>query len=78
MLADALGNVWLRQHPRAAVPDPPWQVFRPDGAWLGAVQLPAFSRPLEIGEDYGLVLTDDEAAGHVVAVHTLRRNPTPR
>ena len=73
MLADADGNLWVRRHPRAAMPNPPWRVFRPDGVWLGALTLPPDHQILDIGPDYLLALTDDAQAGQTVRVFRLTR-----
>ncbi|MFN8670084.1 MAG: hypothetical protein U0164_23065 [Gemmatimonadaceae bacterium] len=35
LLVDARDHVWVREHPRAGDPNPPWNIVRPDGVWLG-------------------------------------------
>ena len=73
LLADQTGHVWLRPFPRAASPNPAWQVFAPDGWWLGEVVTPAGVQLLEIGRDYLLGLRDSPSVGHQVVLHALRR-----
>jgi hypothetical protein len=73
LIADATGHVWLRPHPRADRPNPPWQVFGPDGAYLGEVTLPAGVQVLEIGGDYVLGLRNDAGVGHTVLVLRLNK-----
>jgi hypothetical protein len=54
MLVDAAGNLWVvRTRPAADQPFR-WDVFGPEGAWLGTVDLPPRFRLLEAGRDYVL------------------------
>lgn len=73
LMADATGHVWVRAFPRADRPNPPWQLFAPDGTWLGEVTTPRDVQVLEIGRDYLLGLRDSPTVGHQVVLHALRR-----
>lgn len=60
MNVDAAGNLWVERY-RAPGEEPAVRdVFDPEGRWLGAVELPAGLRVLEIGEDYVLGVARDE------------------
>lgn len=75
--ADARGNLWVEEYraPEEEV-TPRWEVFDPDGVWLGTVETPVGFQIFEIGEDYQLGLWRDE-----LGVEYLRRyqyGPAPR
>lgn len=50
------GSIWVRTGASAYEGSAPvsWQIFGPDGSWLGATQLPGTFTPLEIADDYVL------------------------
>jgi hypothetical protein len=64
LLVDAGGHVWAGAQPtwterrERAARD--WNVFTPEGEWLGAVTLPGGFTPFEIGVDYVLGARFDE------------------
>jgi len=65
ILVDPEGYVWAAEHKgrfRNMLDDAPfeWQVFDPDGVWLGAVEIPGRFQVFEIGEDYVLGLRRDD------------------
>jgi len=65
LLIDATGSVWLEEY-RGRMPyeeslNPRrWDVFGPDGAWLGQVSFPGRFSVFEIGEEYVLGVSKDE------------------
>jgi hypothetical protein len=74
LFVDADDHVWVQGHPRAAEPDPAWEVVSPEGSWLGSVRLPPGARPLEIGGDYVLaVRTAANGAEEVVELRLTRQ-----
>lgn len=70
LAADAAGNLWVQEY---AVGDDVnrWDVFDPDGRWLGTVGLPPGLEPYEIGEDYVLGAVDDELGVERVRLHRI-------
>ncbi len=76
MVVDATGAVWLgpyRARSEAAAPNR-WQVFSPDGEWLGTVTLPQRLRVHEVGTDYILgVHPDADDVEHVQLLRLDRR-----
>ncbi|MDX1394730.1 MAG: hypothetical protein R3195_10065 [Gemmatimonadota bacterium] len=82
LLVDSEGYVWTAEHLgwfRNLLADVPrtWQVFDPDGRWLGGVALPARFVPFEIGADYVLGLRRDDIDVEVPLVYRLHRGPLP-
>lgn len=76
LLVDREGFVWAAEyHARTqllAATD--WEVFTPDGEWLGAVRLPPRFKVFEIGSDYILGrLQDDLDVEHVQLLSLSRR-----
>ncbi|MFV1985667.1 MAG: hypothetical protein ACC682_00185 [Gemmatimonadota bacterium] len=64
IIVDSEGYVWTGEHRgrfRNMLGDGPqeWQVFSPDGAWLGSLDLPGRFQVYEIGRDYILGLRRD-------------------
>lgn len=71
-LADAQGNVWVRQHQPAATDAPStWSIFGPGGEWLTDVQTPARYRLTDVGDDYVLGVWRDELDVQVLRVYEL-------
>lgn len=68
------GHLWIRRHagPRDEGPAL-WDVFEPEGSWLGTVPLPEGLRVLEIGEAYVLGSWRDELDVERVRLHRLTR-----
>ena len=64
-LVDASRNLWVEQYDPLRESGEPeramrFDVFDPDGFFLGAVQLPPNFEPTDIGDDYVLGLWEDE------------------
>lgn len=74
---DAGGNLWVEEY-RAPGEEtqPRWEVFDPDGVWLGTVETPVGFQIYEIGEDYLLGLWRDELG--VEYVRRYRYGSDPR
>lgn len=79
---DASGHVWLAPYYIAGAEPPPFEVFAPDGTWLGAVALPPglergfiqYQAPyMEIGTDYVLGVWRDELDVQYVRMYRLNR-----
>lgn len=79
---DASGHLWLAPYYIAGADPPPFEVFAPDGTWLGAVTLPPglergfiqYQAPyMEIGEDYVLGVWRDGLGIQYVRMYRLRR-----
>lgn len=68
MLVDEPGNLWLG-HPWPD--DGAWTVLSPDGVWLGSVEIPDGMKPLEIGDDWMLVRTQEVNEVHSVRLYEL-------
>jgi hypothetical protein len=68
------GHVWILRYagPRDEGP-PRWDVFEPEGRWLGTVDLPEGLRVFEIGDDYVLGSRRDELDVERVRLHRLKR-----
>ncbi len=76
LLVDASGHVWLAGFHAYRERDDPtdWEVFDPDGAWLGSVRMPARFDAFEIGTDYVLgSRTDSLDVEHVQVLRLARR-----
>jgi hypothetical protein len=73
LVVDAQGHPWVQRPPRAADPDPAWDVLSPEGVWLGSISLPQGARPLEIGADYLVAVRTGEHGGEIVAEYRVRR-----
>ncbi|MDZ4674994.1 MAG: hypothetical protein SGI84_11105 [Gemmatimonadota bacterium] len=85
MLLDRQGNLWVLEYePWEDAPDrwglvriwtpsgdTRWDVFQPDGRWLGSVTMPPLFVPLEIGADYVLGLVRDQDDIEQVRKHPL-------
>jgi hypothetical protein len=79
ILVDRTGHVWVKRYESwEDAPDrwglvriytnaepSPWDVFTPDGRWLGVVDMPASFAPLDIGRDYvGGIWHDEDEMEH--------------
>lgn len=71
---DETGHLWGKRYrlPWAAEA-PVWDVFDPDGRWLGGVEMPEGLEPLQIGRDFVLGLTRDDLGTERVAIYALVR-----
>jgi hypothetical protein len=70
--ADALGYLWVSE-PALPGQAPRWDIFAPDGVWLGTLSLPAGVAVHDIGEDYLLGVATDELGVERVEVYRLDR-----
>jgi hypothetical protein len=78
LITDATGHVWAKEYRSQDVAGTPleWQIFSPDGAWLGEIQTPPRFAVLEIGEDYILGRRlDDLDVQRVQLLHLDRKAP---
>ncbi|HEX7051634.1 MAG TPA: hypothetical protein VF188_15625 [Longimicrobiales bacterium] len=60
LVADGEGNLWVRRYAAPAEPAAVWDVFGPDGRWLGPVSTPDGFEVTDIGADYVLGIWKDE------------------
>ncbi len=79
---DATGSLWITPHYVAGADPPPFEVFAPDGLWLGRVSAPPgldrgyiqYQAPyLRIGHDYILGVWTDELDVQQVRLYRLKR-----
>ncbi|MXX35751.1 MAG: hypothetical protein F4107_03235 [Gemmatimonadetes bacterium] len=81
---DAVGNLWVEPYSVFGTPMPPFQVYTPDGSWLGSVAVPpglgterrlrfGFGRTCEIGNDYILGVWHDELGVEHVRLYGLEK-----
>jgi len=70
LLLDRAGNLWVAEY-LVLEETPTWQVFAPDGRWLGTVATPADGRIMDIGEDYVLGVWRDEMGVETVRMYGL-------
>ena len=72
---DAAGNLWVRPYSLPRAESLPYEVYAPDGTWLGNVATPPGLRlgDGEIGEDYVLGVWMDEQDVEYVRVHRLEK-----
>lgn len=76
LFIDRLGCLWVRQHPPVEVDaDTPvgWDIYDPDGIFLGELSLPASLRLHDAGEDYVLGVKYDEMGVERVQLYPLTR-----
>ena len=67
---DAAGRLWVMDYTTSGEENR-WDVFEPDGRWLGTVVLPDRLDPTEIGEDYVLGIVRDELGVERVRLHRI-------
>ena len=72
ILVDRSGHLWVKEFGFDSEPGR-WQVFGPDGAWLGALSTPAGLRVTDIGDDYVLGIVTDSLGVERVRLHALER-----
>ena len=78
---DAVGNLWVEPYSLPGAQAAPFEVFAPDGTWLGTVATPPglalgtdrVPVGFEIGEDYVLGLWRDELGVEYVRMYGLER-----
>lgn len=71
MQVDAGGNLWVERYRLPWESERWWDVFDPEGRWLGAVRTPDRVRVLEIGRDYLLGRHLDELRVERVRLYRL-------
>jgi len=64
------GHVWVGKHrgPPPQMPPDEWEVFDPEGRWLGTVQTPTGFRVLDVGDGDVLGTTDGGRAVEVLGI----------
>jgi hypothetical protein len=72
ILADASGHLWVSEYAAAEAEPSRWDVFAPDGTWLGPIRVPEHFRPLEIGRDWVLGVRLDSLDTQHLELRTLR------
>lgn len=72
---DLAGNLWVAPYSLSTRDFPPFEVYTPEGVWLGAVRTPRGLdiAPGEIGEDYILGVWRDELNVEYVHLHRLEK-----
>lgn len=73
MQVDEDANIWVLRTRRPGDPVPVWDVFTPDGTWLGRVEGPAGLRVTDIGRDYVIGLWRDDVDVEHVRMYALRK-----
>jgi hypothetical protein len=73
LVVDALENVWVRRTGAHPPDETPWDVFDTEGRFLGTVVVPADLRVAQIGRDFVLGVSQDEAGVEYVRLHRLSR-----
>ena len=75
---DAAGNLWVEPYVVPGAESPPFEVYDPEGVWLGSVAMPpglrrssSSSPSLWIGEDYVLGVWVDELEVEYVRLYEL-------
>lgn len=80
---DSEDNLWVEEWEGVGIEQGRFSVFRPDGAWLGHVELPEglvvpFGEPdrqiIEIGTDYVLGVWSDEYGVEQVRLYSIEKN----
>ncbi|WP_419950443.1 hypothetical protein [Candidatus Palauibacter sp.] len=80
---DAVGNLWVEPFFGAGIEVGPFEVFAPDGTWLGSVSVPPrldrgfiadMSPGLEIGDDYLLGVWSDAQGVEYVRLYSLDKS----
>ena len=77
---DAEGNLWVERYFGSGVEPSPFEVYAPDGTWLGSVSMPAgldrgaLAPRLEIGDDYVLGVWRDAQGVETVRLYRLDKS----
>ncbi len=80
---DAMGNLWVEPFFGAGIEVGPFEVFAPDGTWLGSVSVPPrldrgfipdMAPGLEIGDDYLLGVWSDAQGVEYVRLYSLDKS----
>lgn len=70
---DPAGNLWVRRFSRPGIREEDWDVFAPDGAWLGTLSAPIGLQITEIEQDVIVGIYQDELGTEYVRLHRIRR-----
>jgi hypothetical protein len=66
------GSLWVENYTHIASSEQPsWAVFRDDGRYLGVVETPMSAQVTHIGDDFVLVLSQDELEVQRVQMYEL-------
>ena len=76
LLVDTDGNLWVAEYGRHPGELTRWNVFDPDGRWLGPVEAPLGLEILKIGSDYVLGVRNDEYDVEYVQLYEFSRGAT--
>jgi hypothetical protein len=71
LLVDDVGNLWVEHYRLPWDARRTWEVFNPDGRWLGTLTTPLGVRPLQIGPDFLLGSHRDEVGVERVRLYEL-------
>lgn len=75
IVVDTLGHVWVQRYrPRYAEGPADWDVYDPDGRWLGTLELPAGLEVHQIGRDWMLGVWSDEFEVEHVRLYQVSRD----
>jgi len=74
IFADPDGGLWVSSYRMPWQEPGYWSVFDSAGTWLGDVQQPRFDQVFQIGRDFVLTLSFDDAGAQHVRVHRLNRH----
>jgi hypothetical protein len=70
-LVDASGNLWVGEYSGEYLDEGTWNVFDPEGRWLGSVETPKGGRVFQIGSDFVLGMWRDDLEVERVMVYEL-------
>lgn len=76
LVVDGSGYIWVRRYPDPGEPGDTWDVFHPEGRWLGNVEMPRDLEVVEIGDTYVLGVWRSELGVEQVRLYPLIRNQT--
>ncbi len=71
ILVDEAGNLWVGEYRRPGDDQPRWNVFDPEGHWLGTVDTPPRFAIDQIGDDFVLGRYRDELDVEYVRLYKL-------
>lgn len=73
LLVDAGGHVWAGRAAGPWTPPSRWEVFAPDGRWLGTVATPPGLEVVQVGRDFVVGVRRGPDGRREAAVHRLRK-----
>jgi hypothetical protein len=77
-VVDDLSHLWVERYRLPWDSVPRWEVFDPDGRWLGGLTLPTKFRPMHIGTDFVLGVSRGELGVERIQLHRLQRKDGTR